>query len=525
MSTHVDIYDTTLRDGAQSAGVAFTVHDKLSILEQLDQFGVDYVEGGYPASNEKEREFFEGARKLALKRARLSAFGSTRKAGNQAHTDEWLQALLEVETQAVTVVGKAWLLHVEHVLRTTPDENLRMIGDSVAYLKQRDREVIFDAEHFFDGYKADPDYALKTLEAASESGADVVVLCDTNGGSLPSEVAQAVDIVRTRISTRLGVHAHNDSDLATSNSIVAVQHGATHVQGTINGLGERCGNTDLCIIIPNLTLKAGYTCLGQDGLGKLTELSRCVYELANVSWRDDQPFVGTNAFAHKGGLHIDAMKKHPGTYEHVDPSLVGNARRILLSELSGRAAVTMKTEDQTLEGDRETVDKILAEVQRMENDGYHFEAAEASFGLLVRKVLGQHQRFFELQGFRVIVEKAPNGEPVTEATLKMRIGNHEEHTVSEGEGPVNALDGALRKGLEHHYPSLTQMHLTDYRVRVINPKEGTAAKVRVIIESQDHADQWGTVGVSENIIEASWLALVDSVEHKLVKDGASPLTG
>ena len=521
MTTRIEIYDTTLRDGSQGAGVSFSAQDKLAIAVQLDEFGLDYIEGGFPLSNEKEREFFAQARTLDLKHARLSAFGSTLKPEGRAETDQWLKALLDVETEAVTIVAKSWMLHVTEVLQTTPDENLRMIRDTVAYMKKHGREVIFDAEHFFDGFKADPAYALKTLSTAKDAGADVLVLCDTNGGSLPSEIAAAVDAARQVATGRLGIHTHNDGDLATGNALVAVQHGVTHVQGTINGLGERCGNADLCAVIPNLVLKAGYTCLDGKGLDGLTELSRYVYELANMNWREGQPFVGSNAFAHKGGFHVDAMQKNSSTYEHIDPSLLGNERRILVSELSGRSTILAKTDKRNLADDHEAMSKILAEVQHRENEGYQFEAADASFELLVKRILGEYRNFFELEGFRVIVEKSPHDNSVTEATLKIRVGEHVDHTVSEGDGPVNALDGALRKALEHHYPSLREMHLVDYKVRVINPREGTAAKVRVVIESQDATDQWGTVGVSENVIEASWLALLDSVEYKLLKDEQS----
>ena len=518
MTTHIEIYDTTLRDGSQGAGVSFSAQDKLSIAVQLDKLGVDYIEGGFPLSNEKEQEFFAEAKSLDLKHARLSAFGSTLKPGARAESDPWLKALLDAQTQAVTIVAKSWLLHVTEVLQTTPDENLRMIRDTVAYMKKHGREVIFDAEHFFDGFNADPAYALKTLTVAKEAGADVLVLCDTNGGSLPTKVAAGVAAVRPLAVGRLGIHTHNDSDLATSNTLVAVEHGVRHVQGTINGLGERCGNADLCAVIPNLVLKAGYTCLDGKGLDVLTEVSRYVYELGNMNWREGQPFVGSNAFTHKGGFHVDAMQKNSSTYEHIDPSLVGNERRVLVSELSGRSTILAKTDRHGLADDHDAMAEILAEVQHRENEGYQYEAAEASFELLVKRILGEYRSFFELEGFRVIVEKNPQNNPVTEATLKIRVGEHIDHTVSEGDGPVNALDGALRKALEHHYPGLRQMHLVDYKVRVINPREGTAAKVRVVIESQDATDQWGTVGVSENVIEASWLALLDSVEYKLLKD-------
>ena len=519
MSTRIEIYDTTLRDGSQGAGVSFTVSDKVAIAHQLDELGVDYIEGGFPLSNEKEREFFQEVRRQSFTRARLCAFGSTVKPGADPAVDAWVKALLDVETEAVTIVAKAWLLHVTEVLRTTPDENLRMIRETVAFLKKQDREVIFDAEHFFDGYRADPDYALKTLTVAEEAGADVVVLCDTNGGSLPSQVAAAVDAASEAVGARMGIHAHNDSGLAASVTIVAAQHGVVHVQGTINGLGERCGNADLCQVIPNLAFKAGFDCLDPKGLSHLTEVSRYVYEAGNMIWREDQPFVGLYAFAHKGGFHVDAMQKNTATYEHMDPSLVGNERRILISELSGRSGVLAKTGDAQSALSEEAMTKILAEVQRLENEGYQFEAAEASFEILVKKILGQHRSFFDLLGFRVTVEKSSSSPPVTEATLKLKVGPHIEHTASEGDGPVNALDGALRKALQPYYATVKEMQLVDYKVRVINPKAGTAAKVRVVIESRDSTDQWGTVGVSENIIEASWLALLDSFEYMLLRNG------
>ncbi|MBM4083676.1 MAG: citramalate synthase [Planctomycetes bacterium] len=512
------LYDTTLRDGCQAEGISFSLEDKLAIALKLDDLGIHYVEGGYPHSNPKDQAFFREIRKQPLRHAKIAAFGSTRKAGSSADADPGLRSLLTAETAVVTIVGKTWDLHVKDVLRTTLDENLKMISGTVSFLKKKGREVVYDAEHFFDSFRSNPDYALKALLAAQDAGADTIVLCDTNGGSLPNQVAEAVQAVKGKIKTVLGIHTHNDSDLATANSVIAVLHGARHVQGTINGFGERCGNADLCAVIPNLALKAGFPCLDKDSLKKLTEVSRYVYEVANVLPRDNHPFVGLSAFAHKGGLHVDAMQKNPLSYEHITPETVGNERRILVSELSGRSTILAKIEQYDLTHDRETMRKIINRVQELENQGYHFEAAEGSFQLVVKKILGHHRTFFDLEGFRVIVEKREDGSPITEATLKIKVEGEEELTASEGDGPVHALDGALRKALERFYPSLRDMRLVDYKVRVINPKASTAAKVRVIIESRDRTDIWGTVGVSENLIEASWQALVDSIEYKLLKD-------
>ncbi len=514
---NIIVYDTTLRDGSQAEGVFFSLQDKIDIALRLDDLGVDYVEGGYPGSNPKDRDFFQKIAAHELSHARIVAFGSTRRADRKAEDDQGLRALLDAGTKVVTIVAKGWDLHVKEVLRVPLETNLEMVSDSVKFLKSHGKEVFVDIEHFFDGYKSDARYALKVLKTATSSGADGVVLCDTNGGSLPSDIFEAVKKARRQVKVPLGIHAHNDCDMAVANTLTAVDAGVTHVQGTINGFGERCGNADLCSIIPNLALKKGLGCLDQDKLKKLTEVSRYVNEVANLAPRSNQPFVGVSAFAHKGGLHVDAIRKNRSTYEHISPEAVGNERRILISELSGNATLLAKTSRHDITGDKELMRKILRQVQDRENKGYHYESAEASFEILVLKTLGKHKRFFDLVGYRAIVERH-DGLPVTEATIKINVNGVEELTASEGDGPVNALDAALRKALEKFYPNIKDMRLVDFKVRVIDPKDGTAAKVRVIIQSQDHQDIWGTVGVSGNIIEASWEALVDSIEYKLLKD-------
>lgn len=524
----ITIYDTTLRDGSQAEGVDFSVQDKIGIALRLDDLGVDYIEGGYPASNPKDREFFKDIVACQLSHARIVAFGSTRRADKRAEEDPALQALLKAETPVVTIVAKGWDLHVKEVLRVSLEDNLKMVSDTIRFLKSQGREVFVDIEHFFDGYSSNAKYALKVLKVSQVAGADTIVLCDTNGGCLPSSILEMVKKARGHVKLPLGIHAHNDCDLAVANTLAAVDGGATHVQGTINGFGERCGNADLCSVIPNLTLKKGLKCLEEGKLKKLTEVSRYVNEVANLVSLSNQPFVGVSAFAHKGGLHVDAIRKNQRTYEHITPESVGNERRILISELSGNATILAKMERYDITHDKELSRKILKQVQELEHKGYHYESAEASFEILVKKALGRYRSFFDLVGFRAIVEKR-NSLPITEATVKIKVGGSEVLTAAEGDGPVNALDAALRKALEGFYPSLREMHLVDFKVRVIDPKDGTAAKVRVIIQSQDKQDIWGTVGVSENIIEASWQALVDSIEYKLLKDeeraaGAQPGT-
>ncbi len=515
----IRIYDTTLRDGMQAEGVSFSLEDKLAIARCLDELGVDYIEGGYAASNPKEMQFFLEVGQLGLKNSRIVAFGSTRRAGSNVCDDAGLNAILACKTRAATLVGKTWDTHVTKVLGCSLDENLAICSDSVRYLKEQGLETIFDAEHFYDGYKGNPEYAMKVLAAAAEGGADALVLCDTNGGCMPEQVYEITKAVCERFSSALvGIHAHNDTDCATANSLAAVRAGARHVQGTINGLGERCGNANLCTVIPNLAFKMGTEVLRPEKVKTITEVSRYVFEVSNLTPVMNMPYVGESAFAHKGGLHVDALRKSKGSYEHIAPELVGNERRFLISELSGKSTVLAELEKAKIAQDAKLARKILNRVQELENEGYQFEAADASFDLLVKKVMGTYKPFFELVKYHVNVEKRTAGDIVTEATVKLKVGDKTEHVVGEGDGPVNALDGALRKSLENFYPSIRDVHLIDYKVRVVNARAGTAARVRVIIESMDKSSIWGTVGVSENIIEASWQALVDSVEYKLQKD-------
>jgi 2-isopropylmalate synthase len=516
--TNIVLYDTTLRDGMQAEGVSFSLEDKLSIAQWLDGLGLHYIEGGYAASNPKEMQFFQEVGGLGLTHAKVVAFGSTRRADCQVADDASLNAILACHVPAATLVGKTWDLHVREVLGCALDQNLALCAESVRYLKQKGMEVFFDAEHFFDGYRANPEYALKVLAAAAEAGADALVLCDTNGGALPEQVFEIVQQVgRTFSGATLGIHTHNDGDCATANTLAAVRAGARHVQGTINGLGERCGNANLCAVIPGLAFKMGLDVLPAEKIRLLTETSRFVFEVGNLPPATNLPYVGTSAFAHKAGLHVDALRKSKLTYEHIDPKLVGNERRFLISELSGKSNIMAELEKTKLTQDKAVAKKILTRVQELENQGYQFEAANASFDLLTRKVLGTFKPSFELIKYHVTVEKQKAGQVVTEATVKLRVGDRVEHVVGEGDGPVNALDAALRRSLETFYPALREMHLIDYKVRVVNAREGTAARVRVVIESRDKQSLWGTVGVSENIIEASWLALVDSVEYKIQK--------
>lgn len=515
----IQIYDTTLRDGSQGEGVSFSLLDKVLIARRLDEMHFDYVEGGYPLSNDKDVEFFANLRAEPLQHARATAFGMTRRRGVTSAEDPGMQALAAADTPSVTLVGKTSAFHVSDVLRVTLEENLEMIADSVQYLSDLGREIIYDAEHFFDGWKLDADYAERTIKAASEAGAAMIVLCDTNGGSMPHEVAELTRRAIDATTVPIGIHCHNDCELAVANSLAAVDAGAMQVQGTINGIGERCGNADLISVVANLAVKMqGYQVLTPESLERLTELSRYVYETANMNFRNGQPFVGPSAFAHKGGMHVHAINRASASYEHIPPESVGNERRILVSELSGRSNIVTKTTKHNLQEDREMMDKILAEVVRLENLGYQFEAAEASFDLLVKRCAGKFTPHFQRIKYHVEVHSDVRGDMLTEATVKVGVDGNIRHEVGEGDGPVNALDAALRKALHGRYPGLKHMHLVDYRVRVVNSEAGTAARIRVVIESKDEHDVWGTIGVSENIIEASWMALVDAIEYKLLKD-------
>jgi 2-isopropylmalate synthase len=514
----VDIYDTTLRDGSQREGVSLSVADKIKIAQKLDDFGISYIEGGWPGSNPKDIEFFRRAKKVKFKHARLCAFGSTRRPGINPAEDSNIRALVEAGTDTVTIFGKSWDFHVRDALKTSLKENLEMIRESVEYLKGRNLQVFFDAEHFFDGYKANPEYALAAVEAASRGGADVIILCDTNGGLMPWELTPILNAVKEKIKTPLGIHTHNDAGMASANSLLAVKEGIIQIHGTINGYGERCGNANLCTIIPNLNLKMGIETVTPDQLKGLTKLSRFIAELANIAPSEQQPYVGYNAFTHKGGIHIDAVSKMPATYEHAEPSLVGNKRRILVSELGGRSTISMKTNQNIIKLDKDKPEtaSLLQRIKEMEHYGYQFEGAEGSFELLILKMMKAYQPLFQLEGFRMIIEKREDGHMYSEATIKVRVGDVQVHTAAEGNGPVNALDNALRKALEDIYPALKKMKLTDFKVRVIDGVDGTGAQVRVFIETRDEEKTWGTVGVSPNVIEASWIALVDSLEYGLL---------
>ena len=516
----IQIYDTTLRDGSQGENISFSLEDKLHITKKLDDLGVDYIEGGWPGSNAKDMAFFERARDLKLKHAKLAAFGSTCHPRHTVEHDKNLQALIEAGTPVVTIFGKTWDLHVKVALGVSLKDNLDLIRNSVAFLKSHGREVIYDAEHFFDGYKTDPAYALETLKAAEEAGADMLVLCDTNGGTLTSDISERFAAAAKHVKSPLGIHTHNDCELAVANSIAAVQLGAVQVQGTINGYGERCGNANLCSVIGNVELKLGMNAIGKENLKHLTELSHYVSEFANLPPRQDHAYVGKSAFAHKGGIHVSAVMKDATAYEHISPELVGNERRVLVSELSGKSNVIYKAVELGLKIDQSSPDakRVVDKLKEMEHDGYQFEGAEASFEMLFDKMLHHAKDFFELDGFRLITEKRGVGESHTEAVIKLRVDGKEEHTAAEGVGPVSALDRALRKSLITFFPCIKDIRLTDYKVRVLNPKGATDATVRVLIESSDGHDTWGTVGVSENIIEASWQALVDSITYKLKKE-------
>jgi len=527
----IEIYDTTLRDGTQGEGFNLSLQDKLQIATKLDDLGVDVIEGGFPISNPKDQAFFKEVSKMRFRHARIASFGMTRRRGIKAIDDPGQQSLLDAHTPVVTIVGKSSPFHVDKVLGVSLQENLDMIRDSVQLMRDAGREVVYDAEHFYDSFRVAPEYAIQTLMAAQDAGANVLCLCDTNGGSMPEHIEDAVATVGKNTSVAIGIHTHNDSGLAVANALAAIRAGASQAQGTINGVGERCGNMDLLSLVAILRLKYQLDCLQPNTLIKLTEVSRYVYELANMNLNAGQPFVGTSAFAHKGGMHVHAIQKDASTYEHVDPELVGNSRKILVSELSGASNIAAKAGRKfEIENDKEALRRVLLKVQDMENQGYHFEAAEASFELLLRREIGRYKTFFHLDKYSVVVNKIDSSQPMAEATVKMHVGDQIEHRVAEGSGPVDSLNRALRAALEPHHPSIKSVHLIDYKVRVINTKSDefavtneTAASVRVVIQFKrdhvdGHADYFGTIGVNQNIIDASWQAIVDAYEYHLQTD-------
>ncbi|TYQ14960.1 UNVERIFIED_CONTAM: 2-isopropylmalate synthase [Acetivibrio alkalicellulosi] len=516
----ISIYDSTLRDGAQAQGISFSVEDKIKIVEKLDSIGIDYIEAGNPGSNPKDLEFFERVKKIDLKNSKIIAFGSTRRVNIPVDEDANVKSLLKADTPAVAIFGKSWGFHVTDILKTTLDENLNMIRDTIAFFKSKDKEVVFDAEHFFDGYKADPEYAMKSLKAASEGGADSLCLCDTNGGTFPDEIYEITSKVVKEFKEDIGIHCHNDTGLAVANSIMAVKAGAVQVQGTMNGYGERIGNANLCTIIPNLQVKCGYNCILEESISDFTSTARYISEIANVMHDERAPYVGKYAFAHKAGMHADAVNKNPTAYEHITPETVGNERLFLMSEVAGRSAVLnfVNTIDSTITKDSPQTKLILEKLKEMEFKGYQYEGAESSFELIIRKILGKYQPHFELKEFKVVVNEPSLSNVNSSAIIKIKVDGQNEITADEGDGPVNALDNALRKALGKFYPQISQIKLTDYKVRVLDSGYATAAKVRVLIESTDGKDVWTTIGVSTDIIEASWQALVDSIEYKLTKD-------
>ena len=519
MSKKVIAYDSTLRDGAQAQGVSFTVEDKLKVVKKLDELGVGYIEAGNPGSNPKDLEFFERVASLKLKHAKIIAFGSTRKIGVKAADDRNLKSLLSANTQAVAIFGKSWDYQVTAILRTTLDENLAMIGDTIAYLKQQGKEVVFDAEHFFDGYKANPDYAMQTLKAAADAGADVLCICDTNGGTFPEEVFQLTQKVIESFDTQVGIHCHNDCEMAVANSIAAVKAGAVQVQGTINGIGERCGNANLSSIIPNVQLKLGMDCIPATQMQHLTSVSKFVNEIAGVPFNEKAPYVGGDAFSHKGGMHIDAVNKNPISYEHIEPQQVGNERHTLVSEVAGRSALLAKLQSIDPELTKESSDtkRVLEHLKELEHEGYQFENAEDSFDVRVRKLLGKSQTYFSLQRYNISIKEPSENGISSKAEVSFIINGHVVDAAAEGDGPVDALDKAMRNALRDTYPAIKEMKLTDYKVRVLDSNLATAAKVRVMIESSDAETSWNTIGVSTDITEASWIALQDAIEYKLMR--------
>ncbi len=522
MAEKIYTYDTTLRDGSQAEGVNFSLEDKLRIAQKLDEFGIDYIEGGWPYANPKDNLFFQKIKEVKINHSKIVAFGATRKPGKKVEEDRQIEALIRAEVPVITLFGKSWDLHVTEALKTTLEENLSMVYESVEFLKKHVDEVIFDAEHFFDGYRSNPEYALEVVRAAYEGGADWVVLCDTNGGKLPHEVYEITTEVRKKFpNLKLGIHAHNDSETAVANSLMAVLAGARQVHGTINGIGERTGNANLCSIIPNLQLKMGYEVIPPENMSKLTELARFVAELSNMPLPRNMPYVGESAFAHKGGVHASAVMKKTMTYEHIDPRLVGNRRKITVSDLAGKSNLLYMLREFGIEVSEKSPEllKLVEKIKHLESEGYHFEAAEASLELLCKRHFGLVKDYFELEAYRVLIAKrGTDNLPISEATVRLSVGGVQEHTAALGNGPVSALDRALRKALEEFYPNLKEMQLVDYKVRIINESAGTSARVRVLIESSDHKRKWGTVGVSENVIEASWIALTDAIVYKLMKD-------
>src|SRR5881394_2828063 len=518
MKPEVEIYDTTLRDGSQGEGINFSVVDKLRIAERLDTFGIHYIEGGWPGSNPKDIEFFEQAKRRKFRHALLAAFGATRRKSMPVEKDEQVRLLLEAETPVVTIVGKTWVLHVQEVLRTTPQENLGMIADTIRYLKDNGKIAIFDAEHAFDGYKDNPEYAMATWQAAEKAGADLVVLCDTNGGCLPHEIRDITRAASAKLKARIGIHTHDDIGLGVANALAGLEGGATHVQGTINGYGERTGNCNLTSVIPNLVLKLKKRCLPPASLPKLKELSQFVDEIANIRHNPRLPWVGSAAFSHKGGQHVNAVQKVARSYEHIDPAAVGNARRVLVSDLSGRSNIVLKAQELgfKIHNDTPELKTILARIKEREYQGYEYEAAEGSLALLIRKILKHEEAPFTVSAYHVSMRR-DGLESVVEATIKVRVGDQVAHTVAEGDGPVNALDSALRGALAQFFPQIKKVQLTDYKVRILDSTTGTAAKTRVLIQSTDGKEEWGTVGVDDNIIEASLQALVDGMEYRLMK--------
>lgn len=517
MST-VHVYDTTLRDGTQGENVSLSVDDKLRVTHLLDELGVAYIEGGWPGSNPKDATYFERVREMDLKHAKVAAFGMTCRVGSQPEGDANIVALLDAQTPVVTVVGKTSMLHVREVIRTTPEENLRIIRESLAYLKAQDREVIYDAEHFFDGYKLDSEYAMQTLQAALDGGAEVLVLCDTNGGTMPWEVGELTRMVKERFpDATIGIHCHNDSELAVANTLAAVNEGATHVQGTINGYGERCGNANLCSIVPDLELKMGHTCLPEDSIANLTHVSWTVSEIANMAPNNQAAYVGKSAFAHKGGMHVAAIRRNIDSYQHIDPALVGNKMRVLVSDLSGRGNMLSKADEFGLDLSADEASTVVSRIKELEHEGFVFEGAEASVMMLMLRQRPDYVPPFELVDFMVVVENRERRGMFAEATIKVRVGDQEFHTVSDGNGPVDALDNALRKALNPVYPRLEAFQLADYKVRILDGQNGTAATTRVLIDTQNGHHRWSTVGAGTNIIAASWLAIADSVEYGLTQ--------